>query len=292
MRLYGSIILVAAFLAVFIQSTGLRARSRSEPRPGKQEQQKFYPSRYFEDERLVEEAIKNRDLDQLRDLVNMIEKKYAHDIMPFSQLLSRISNALSSYEFSDKRQYLYSEEIARKVLARADEIPIDTEFEMIRQLRSDSKYLHKLAPVSEWPADRAQRVLFLVHLVKRFNTKIDRSFDFDARSNRPLANVCPKANYLCGIVAEQIKEPKIKAQYLADIEANAAKGRAFNLQYKLHQMDKELTPFVDRYLTSLFSRAPMDMDALERSITDVGLAGSRKDVIVGKVREAFSAARH
>ena len=292
MRFKGLIvILTAAFMSTFfIDRIGLGARYPFQPSAAIQQEQKFYPSRYFDDEQVIEEIIKKRDLHQLLSIAAKVEEKYARDIEAFSQLLSRIANALSSYEFGDDRQYLYSEEIARKVLSRSDEIPIETELEMLRQLLSDSKYVRKLSPVSEWPADRAQRLSLLIHLVKRFNAEIDRGFDLKAQSTRPVGNVCPGAGYLCGIAAEQIKQPEIRAKYVENVEANIAKGRKYNQQHKLRQMDKELAPFVDRFLVSAFGRPPFDNEALERSLAVLGIEGARKDAIVARVLEAFQRA--
>ena len=231
-----------------LQNTRLRARSQSGETIARQQEPKFYPSLYFEDERIIEQFIQHRDLEGLITFAGKLEKKYAAEVEPFAQLLSRVAEAFSSYDFGDNRQYLFSDTIARKILARSDEIPIETEVAMVRQLRSDLKYIHKLAPISEWPADRAQRVGFLIHLNQRLNELIDRNYDLNAKNNRPSINVCPGNGYLCGIRPDDIKETDVKASYQEALDLNRSKGKKYNLQYKLHKLDSEMPQFVDRFL--------------------------------------------
>lgn len=281
-------LLVGSVLLLYgLENTSLRARSQSDGSLSKRGEYKFYPSAYHDDEQLVEQLIQRRELEQLFNLATTLETKYHKEMEPFSQLLSRISSALSSYDFGDNRQFLYSEEIARKVLTRSDEIPVETEFAMVRQLRSDLKYIHKLTPVSDWPADRAQRIAYLIRLDRRINNQIDRSFDLKARINRPVANVCPGNGYVCGIRPDDIKEPNLRARYREAIDSNILKAKKYNLQYKLHELDKEMPQFVDRFLVSLYSRPPFDRADLDRSLNALGIAGPRGDRIIAMVLRAF-----
>ncbi len=283
---------LAGLLFVYVsENPHMRARSQSETGSNNQGKTKFYPSAYYEDEQLVEKLIKNRNIDQLLQLAYSLEKKYETESEPSSQLLSRIANALSSYDFGDNRQYLYSEEIARRLLSRADEIPIEIEFAMVRQLSSDIKYVHQLAPVSEWPLDRAKRIAFLIHLDKRIAGKIERGFDLSSKNNRPQANLCPGAKYLCGIRPEDVKESDLRERYREALELNKIKGEKYNLQYKIHQIDSEMPRFIDKFLISLYSKPPFANSELVNNLTELKITGPRRDAIIRSVVAAYDEIR-
>jgi hypothetical protein len=204
-------------------------------------------------------------------------------------LQKEIINSLSSYDFQDKRQYLYTVKIAKDVLKNADNIPVNLEFEFISKLKSSSVSFWKVISEKDWKTDREERVKLITHFWNRFQNKIDRNFNFNDIKNRPVGNVpVPAPNYLPGIEPDDIKEPEIRAKYMTAIEANKAKAETYNLQIELHRLDKELPDFIEKFFIELYSQPPDERQVLEKNLRLFNIADDRKEKILEVVAKSLS----
>jgi hypothetical protein len=250
-------------------------------------------SEFESDYKLINDLSIARDFVSLLDLSSRLKEKWANDLKRYSYLQAEISKAFASYDFEDKRQYIYSVELAKDVLKNADDIPIDLEYEMIAKLQSDSAYLFKIAPEEKWEQDRQDRVNLMLHFWNRFQNRIDRNFDFKDLKNRPLGNApVPAANYPPGIRPEDIKEPDIRAQYEQAIKANQQKATKYNEQIVLHRIDKHVDDFTEKFLINLFSRPPFDPQQIDEILTTLKIDDAeRKKKILNAVEEAIATRR-
>jgi hypothetical protein len=71
---------------------------------------------FREDEQRLDQLIKSRDLKGLLDAASDVEAKYSTDVRAYSQWLANVAPACSSYDFGDKKQYLYPDVFAKKYL--------------------------------------------------------------------------------------------------------------------------------------------------------------------------------
>jgi hypothetical protein len=226
-----------------------------------------------------------RDFQGILTFIEDIERKYNGDIKPYTYLLSEVSDALSSYDFGNKEQYLYSAKLSEKVLQNADSIPIEMENRMIAHLSGGLEHFYKLLPEAEWPKQRQKRIQYLFHLWNRLQNGIDRNYDFNAPENKPVLNVPVPGPYLPGSRPEDIKEPDIRAKYEEAIRANAVKIKRRNLQIELQHLDKRLPDFVENFLVQMYSIPPHNLEQLREDIKAFNLQSERTERILKAVGE-------
>lgn len=291
MKLYFRLIVFVLFtvgsLTVWVLS---QSTERKEERENQQGQTTIVnePSEFEKDYKRIEDLSAARSFQPLLDFSGSLKEKWGKDIKAYSILQAEISKAFASYDFQDKRQYIYSVEIAKDVLKNADKIPIQLEYEMVGKLQSNSAYLSNIIPGEKWEQDRDERILFLLHFWNRFQKSIDSNFDFNDLKNRPIGNVpVPAPNYMPGIKPENVKEPEIRAKYEEAIEANKQKAFKYNEQVVLHRIDKQLNEFIEKFLINLYSEPPFDIVKINNLIKSLKIEDlERKERILKAITDS------
>jgi hypothetical protein len=221
---------------------------------------------FLKDSGHIDSLTQSRDLDRMLAFADEIEKKWENSIPAKSRLLAKISDSLSSYDFQDERQYVYSVTFAKKVLTRSDVIDVQLEHEMVSKLQSTSAYSSGVERPEKWPVDRKERVQLILHLWNRIRNNLDRTFDTTDIRNRPNAKVRVPGPYTTGVRPEDIKEPVVRTMYEDAIAKNKTKADRFNLQVQLQKLDKTFPVFVERVLVEFYSMGPSDAEDLRRKL--------------------------
>lgn len=229
----------------------------------------------------------SRDMERLLQFSADLEKKWAKNIVAHSRLLAEISNSLSTYDFRDSRQYIYSVAFAKRVLKNSDDLDAQLEYEMISKLQSTSAYFSGVEPQEKWQSDRAERIRLILHLWNRVRNNIERSFDTEDIKNRPMGNIPVPGPYTAGIRPEDIKEPDIRVRYIEAIAANKSKAERYNLQVQLQKLDKVLPQFVERVFVEFYSLEPNKIKELEANMRLFGLATETRQRILDSVKQRF-----
>lgn len=238
-----------------------------------------------EDEPDVLREEMNRLIEQrnLIGLVQLMEKVQKRKEATYISLLGDICSAFNSYDFKTDKQYLYARNCSKGILSSYDEIPVSLEQRMIENLQGIEEYKAGLVAESEWEIDRAERIKMLLHLWRRLQDNIDRTFDCSRPENRPVSNVPVPGPYLPGVSPKDIKEPEIRAKYEETIRINRLKAQKCSFQNQLQKLDKTLPGFVESFLIQMYSVAPYDMDNLKKDIDTFKLDKETFDRIVDKV---------
>lgn len=224
----------------------------------------------------------------LEGLVKLMDDVQALKGSEYISLLADICSAFNSYDFKSERQYLLTRNCSKKVLTNKSEVSISLEQSMIENLQGVEEYKAGLVAESEWRKDRAERVSYLRHLSESLNKDYDPNFDFKDPKNIPVGNVCvPAPNYMCGIRPEDVKEPEIREKYVAAIDANAERAKAYNKQMLIHRIMKTFPAFVDQFLVGMYSQPPLDISELAGVLNSFGITGARKENILANVKQYF-----
>ena len=244
-------------------------------------------SEYTSDKQRVESLTSARDLEGLLQLSSIFQKKWAENIAVKARLQLLIISSLSSYDFKDNQQYIYTVKLSKEVLKEADRIPIQIEYELVSKLQSTSAYSNNLTSKDQLELDRLDRVKYLLHLWNRVQRDYDRNFLTEV-SNRPVTNVTvPAPNYMPGINPSDIRDPVVKGKYIDAIEVNKEKAIKYNLQLQLQKLDQILPSFIEKFIIDLYSQSPFKESELEQIFADFKIENEKKSQILRSIKAGF-----
>jgi hypothetical protein len=230
------------------------------------------------------ELYRHAEQRNLEELVRLMEQVQKSDEPEYLSLLGDICSAFNSYDFKSGKQYLYARNCSKGILSNKNEIPVGLEQSMIENLQGVEEYKAGLVTEVKWETDRAERIKMLLHLWRRLQDNIDRTFDCSRPENRPLSNVpVPGGSYLVGVSPKDVKEPEIRAKYEEAISLNRLKAQKCSLQNQLQKLDKTLPGFVESFLIQMYSVPPSEMENLKIDIDKFKLNQESSERIVDKV---------
>lgn len=202
---------------------------------------------------------RGKDLDGLIQAGDKVDKRWGTaGGLYYALLMMEISNLLENH-FSDKDIYPTSQKYASRALARSDNFPLWVETMLLRFLSRDLAE----AGSTDWINERRSKTRLWLHAWGRLERDINRKFNFE---DRPRLNLTPPAEtgLPSGVAPENIKDPKLRSRYEADIAANAKKGREYSRQFELRKLDRSFPQEAQDYVVRVYSRSPKRVEELSR----------------------------
>jgi hypothetical protein len=178
-----------------------------------------------------------------------------------------VCRATMSSDYRDDRQYYIGRKYVALALRRADEIPVETEVELVLNLGGDAERLRGRTRETEWGDARGRRMELWFHAWRRLEAEMDKGFDPEAR---PALKVhAPHGTNLpAGVAPEAIADPKLRAEYEEAVAANRRKVQAYTRQYQLRQLNEMFSKQAERYVVEMYSTPPFDSAELGRRLEE------------------------
>jgi hypothetical protein len=176
-----------------------------------------------------------------------------------------VCEMLTSHDFRDhRRQILLVDEYATSALERTPETALEQELMLLSFLQGD---IESGISEAEWPNIRRQRATRWFKALRRLESQIDKTFDFD---DLPWLSEAPppEVNLPAGIAADHIKDPALRREYEARAESNRAKADRYAAQWKSRQLLQEYAPRADEYVARAYSQPPYAVADLEQILTE------------------------
>ena len=171
----------------------------------------------------IKAARETRNMIELERLGDEIETKRNNlKDGDYAALMLDVSNALSSTDLNDDKQYVLAQKFASLVLGKQLSLPADLEAKLVLHLQEDIEYTKGQLSSEEWTEKRRTRSETWLRTWRHLNDAIDPNFNVN---DLPLANVPLPAGAAgpAGMAPEQIKDPELRLHDIAKHILRAAK---------------------------------------------------------------------
>ena len=233
----------------------------------------------------LEIFLNNKDLDGFVKAADELEKNWSQEGGEYyGRLMLNISNLVVN-GFQDDRIDRLSQKYAFEALAHADSFSLDLETKLLAFIANDlAQDTASPAAVSEWNKERNTKAKLWLHALQRLERETDRNFNF---SDHPTMKVMPPqgTGLPAGVAPEAIKDPKMREQYQAAIDANAKKAREYDRQYMLRHLGESFSPKAERYLVRTYAKPPFKLEELRTYLNEYLTDGSSKERIINEVKK-------
>ena len=147
-------------------------------------------------------------------LLDLSLENYARGVLKCAQWFS-------SSDFGDRElQEALSQRMVMYCLSFADSLTLESEADLVEQLRTNRDAAGKVQSGTTWPELRNKLMEHRLHLWRRIDRKIDDGWN---PKDRPFANISPPGGgYPSGIAPEDIKDLDIRRKYENDLKNNTA----------------------------------------------------------------------
>ncbi|MGI9105883.1 MAG: hypothetical protein ACR2G4_06505 [Pyrinomonadaceae bacterium] len=256
-------VLALSLLLTLMAGGFILSRSFSNAAGRPQQQDEYLNGEFKIDQKRIEVFRFAKDFDGLIKLGDELEQKWNQlDASRYARLMLNVCQATMGADYMDDRQYTIGRKYVRLALKKADEIPVETETELVLNLGGDAERLQGRAQhgEGEWSVARSERAALWFHAWRRLDAEIDRSFDVN---NRPLLNIPAPRGLPIGIAPEAVKNPNLRAEYAEARAANARRAQTYTRQFQLHQLEELFSPKAEKYLVEMYSSAPFNLEELK-----------------------------
>lgn len=225
------------------------------------------------------------DVNAVTSLAEATRLKWAEkDKERYAILMLTICSSLRSTRLAGPRAAGLARQYALSTLRDANEISLETELQLIGQVTSD--LLPQRAPAgNDWLLRRKEDVAVRLHGWNRLEQAIDRSWDpnefWSLVRPRPPLDV----PWVTGNPPEVIRDPNVRAEYVAALEESRRQVEYHNTQRRLRRLKSYFTPLAARYIARVYSIPPFNTEELRRLLNEYGMAPAVRAEILDLVNE-------
>jgi hypothetical protein len=211
-------------------------------------------------------------MEQLVALVQEIEDRWRHtDVVSYARLTRKACGTLASLNLADSRQHSLAQNLAQdfamRALHKADDMPLDVECNFLYGVRQDGFVNGKPFEGEARAQLRRRQTALWLHAWQRIDATIDKNWDPDdtgvSRVPPPWSTGLP-----AGVAPSAIKDPQLRAQYEAAIEANCQKNARYSLQYRARLLKKSWIPNAERFIFRIYTEPPARPAELEALLNE------------------------
>jgi hypothetical protein len=234
------------------------------------------------------DSVKSVKLDDYKKFADEIQKKWNQRNKEYNaRLILEICKPLSSGRFKDNRQYDIAREYALSALKDPNDLSIKTELDLMGCVATLTVFSD--SPKGEEFAKRRKKdVEIRLHGWKRLIDAIDPKWD---PNDKPFTNVLPPigTTISAGGSPEDIKDPKLRAEYEVAIEKNRQKSENYLLQSDLQKWQKEYLFVAEQYIIKSYSTPPFNLDELKQYLEKYKIDKQSRDKILNTVQKNINA---
>ncbi|MGB7068425.1 MAG: hypothetical protein WBD22_02940 [Pyrinomonadaceae bacterium] len=197
----------------------------------------------------------------------------------FLEFLSILTS--SRYRSTDDIALHLSQGYAVQAFKKSNTFDLETEWRLLMYLRYS---LSEIELNDTQIQERRERVRLWLHALHRLEVEKDENFDPD---DVPSLNVAPPTGVrvgFAGMSPEAIKDPKLRAEYEAAIEANAKKAEYRAGQFRLRQNENFIVKNAVKYISKVYSISPKNLGELQELLNDSRVSDDLKREIETKIQ--------
>jgi hypothetical protein len=214
------------------------------------------------------------NLDELERIGEQVERDYEkwrgdH----YYRLMCAVSATIGTYSLGHpKRESVLERRYATLAIEKPDPVPLDVEVHLLLRLQGDVEYQRGLRGQA-WADFRAERVRRWKQVWDRLDTVISsfapKAYHASGFVNHPLPE---GVSGFTGMPPDRIKDPQKRAEYEAILAEDLKASKAYQQHGEWQQLDGMLSPVLEKYITTVYSRPPFRVEEL-RDILGVQASG-------------------
>jgi len=242
--------------------------------------QNLNPSVYIDLERL--HAPRDaRDLSSLEKVIDSDSQKWKSiDHVSYLAYMYRACGEISSYDYSDRStQAKLLTRYSLEVLA-SGQLSREQRILFLGFLSYDAADWDEVT----WRHLRFQKANLWLGTWAQFATSMDPTFD---ATEVPMINIEPPVGSMVpsGASPEDVKDPKLRAEYERRLADNQARSARIAEQQYLRMNANQFYSEAENYLVHAYSRPPSDSAELERLLIENGIDSSTRSSLLKKISE-------
>ena len=239
---------------------------------------------YEQDIKTIDSLAVQRDITELEKVANSIHHRWrGTNQEKHAQLTLRICQQVGSGRFGGAQQTSLPREHALVGLEQADKLEIETELALVGYMMTDISGAD--APKGrDWAQIRRVDLRARLHAWKRLRNAIIPAWD---PNDRPLRNVSPPSTtgLPAGVSPNAVREPELRKEYEAAIEANRQKAETYRRQYRLRNLQKVFEPLAEEYIIRAYSKPPLESKELQDDLVSYGIDPAMRKRILEAVQK-------
>jgi hypothetical protein len=209
-------------------------------------------------------------LEELDKTAREIEQKWRQtDVEVYARLTYEVCATMGSLDFGTHKNHYLAQSFAMRALEKADDIPLELECKLLGYVQDRMDVTGKPLKGEAWAVLRKKQAKLWLRACQRIEKTIDNNWD---PNDMPSLNVVPPATTGLppGVAPSAIKDPKLRAEYEAAIEANRKKAGDYSEQHRVRDLKKYFIPMAERFIIGAYIELPMaELEGLlEQNISD------------------------
>jgi len=197
---------------------------------------------------------------QLEALAQEIERDWAdRNAEHYGRLMHDLITSIGSIDVSYRPTSYIAQNLALRALEKADRMPLDTHCELLGWTGINVDPNGQRLDGFAWAALRKRSVALKLAGWQRIVQTIDEEWDPD---DLPSLQVWTSTGELVAC-PEEIQDPKVRARYIADVEANRLKIERNTLQSTARDLKKQWMDWDEKSLVELYATDPDRLEELD-----------------------------
>lgn len=242
----------------------------------------------------IEDMAKLQKLGESHDFVGL--EKYAEKLQmmwskrdwnDYVYMLYKISSAFNSYYFDNDKSYIFANTYANLALSNRTKLSPSMEADLVSLTSHWFVNIQKCPCGKDISKVRNREAELWFHIWKRIEDGIDKQYNPFDPSNITYMNVPPPKEapfHIPGMSPEVIKDPKVRAEYEAAIQANAKKAQKNNEQIMLRDLKKIFLPRSQKFIIFVYSQLPDDTTGLQKLLNKYVADQTKRKEIMDAVK--------
>jgi len=206
---------------------------------------------------------KLKRLEELEKLGHDIEQSWrTTDVESYAWLTLKVACAIGGYDYGTRRTTYLAQGFSMRALEKADDMSLEAECRLVECVGGSLDAEGKPLRGEAWTAMRQKQAKLWLHAWQRIEKTIDKNWD---PKDTGVRNVLPPrgASGIAGMAPSAIKDPQLRAEYEAALEANREKVERYSQQYRARQLKELLVPWAERFLIGAYMKPPAGNAELE-----------------------------
>ncbi len=227
-----------------------------------------------------------RNLTALEAIAQEIEQRWGEtDVEMYASCMHKLSCELESREFKEMNKARgLSQFLAMKALEKSDEIPLELMCQLVQTVQPYYDAEGKKLGGQDFAQLRRKQMRLWLHAWRRIEKTIDKNWDPE---DRPFLNVPPPpgAPGLSGMSPDGIKDPQLRAQYVAAIEANRKKAERYSEQRIARRLKEHWVKGAQRHIIFVYMEPPDAKHELKQLLSEYGIDAETSTMLLDAVEK-------
>jgi hypothetical protein len=225
------------------------------------------------------------NLEEYEKFADEIQKKWSQRNKKYNaRLILEICGPLSSGTFPGDRRYDLAKKYALSILDKPEEISVEMELELTGHVVT-IMYTPNSPKGENFAQRRRVDVEVRLHAWRRLLDSINPNWDPNEEILSPNAIAIKLGLSDSGMSPENVKDPKLRAEYEAALEKNRHDIERYTKQYRLHDWLKRFPKSAEEYIILAYSEPPFNLEELKQNLEKYKIDEKTKTRIIDYVQK-------